>query len=268
MRTGQSSKKSWQSMAFIFAALVVAGLATVYSTGAHGSLGWGIKHPPAAQMQIVSSGAEDLRLLWQWTDGELQGGASAAAWNLRWSVKGLQEVQALSLAKALGLQLPAQEEVTPPNKDDKGSQKGILWEAHAGHSANSMDMRVLTTGAQGSDGELEAIIYSRLQRSGLPAVEGVIAAVSSALRTAGYDSTPMLSIKVYGESIRPDSADRIAQLADGELLDQYKEDGTVINTYHSSLLSGLVRIGEEDDPRNPSRRACKYPLIKTAAARS
>ena len=55
-------------------------------------------------------------------------------------------------------------------------------------SANPMDMRVLTTGAQGSDGELEAVIYSRLQQSGLPAVEGVIAAVSSALRTAGYDN--------------------------------------------------------------------------------
>ena len=106
MRTGQSSRKSWQSMAFILAALVVAGLATVYSTGTHGSLGWGIKHPPASQMQIASSGAEDLRLLWQWTDGELQGGASAAVWNLRWSVKGLQESQALSLAKALGLQTP------------------------------------------------------------------------------------------------------------------------------------------------------------------
>ena len=31
------------------------------------------------------------------------------------------------------------------------------------------------------------------------------------------------------------------------MLDQYKEDGTAISTYHSSLLSGLVRIGEEDD---------------------
>ena len=104
----------------------------------------------------------------------------------------------------------------------------------------------LTTGAQGSDGELEAIIYSRLHKEPCQPWKASLRAVASALKQTGYDTPPMLSIKVYGESIRPESADRIAQLADGELLRSVQGGWNAISTYHSSLLFGPVRIGEED----------------------
>ncbi|SDS21945.1 hypothetical protein SAMN05444162_0987 [Paenibacillaceae bacterium GAS479] len=231
-------KRSLQAMGMVAAALLLAALATLYSAGNKGSLGWTLPDRPAVTEQTGTVSVEDLAQLWQWSDGELRGGAANSRWELRWLAKGMTEEQALKLPKQLGFA----DKGVVPEKDESGSDTGILWKAQQQEDSGRLLVTAIRDSGEAVD-QVQVVLLlvpsNPAQHLGLEETDGRI---REAIRAIGATSEPLLSVKLSGQTLHQDSVERLVKAAGALQLDKYEDEATVIRTYSSPKLDASIRL--------------------------
>ncbi|WP_157742036.1 hypothetical protein [Paenibacillus sp. RUD330] len=238
-----SNPRAKQGAGIVLAFLALAVLATIYTAGGKGSIGWSVTAPKKPDVQMSSATGEDMEKLWNWADGELGGGSRAASWHLRWSLDGVTADQAARTAEALGMTADAKD--LAGGKDENKTSGGILWEAARSSAEGTLKLQLLGTDRENREAGGQAVMtYHAPPAAELRAILSEMTEVNAALTATGTDSKPMMSIKLYGHAIRVGAAGRIAQKAGGAVLDEYKDSRTIVRTYSTTALTGAMRLGE------------------------
>ncbi|MGU3473994.1 hypothetical protein ACLBWT_22950 [Paenibacillus sp. D51F] len=238
-----SNMRAKQGAGVMLAFLALAVLATIYTAGGKGSIGWSVTAPKEPDVQMSSATGEDMEKLWNWADAELGGGSRAASWHLRWSVEGMTADQAAKTAEALGMTADVKD--FAGGKDENKTSGGILWEAARSSADGTLKLQLLGTDPENRGAARPAVMtYHAPPAAELQAILNEMIEVNAALTATGTGSEPMMSIKLYGRAIRIGAAGRIAQKAAGVALDEYKDSRTIVRTYSSTALAGAMRLGE------------------------
>jgi hypothetical protein len=165
---------------------------------------------------------KDVTTMWGWTESAYEGGASAAAWSVRWDGS-LTKEEADALVARLGLR--------PKNaaEAERQLERGrlLLWRNKETAPDEPSDCIILFTGTAGQ---------SREQL--LRLIGSVEAAISQA---SGAEWKPSFSL--FGRAASPDAAAAVAKTAGVRLRERYEDDGTRSETFYTSELRSVVLSG-------------------------
>lgn len=257
---GVKRKRPLQAIGIVAAGLLLAVLATLYSAGASGSLGWSLPDRPVEAEQVRSASAQDIGRLWHWSDGELQGGAANGSWELKWIVKGLTESDAGGLAERLGI-LQAD---LKPAENESGGHSGILWQAEHEMAGGKMIAAAVKVNGDAADQVLTILRFypaGHVQRSLL---ESMDVKIRELVRDTGTAAEPLLSLRLSGQKLRADSVQRIEQAAGASSLDEYRDEAVRIRTYASNGVDASIRLDRGDRESEASLQIAER-LPQTAA---
>ncbi len=206
-------------------------------------------HASAADQSL----RHDLPLLWEWSQGQLEGGAAAGSWSIRWDAAG-----DLGLADRLAELFFTDEEGRQLDKlvQNEGrtvsgysaAYGGEVWVSLTEADEQSEKTLILLTpgksgavsGRQAGDSGQEpnqTAGQSKLEKADLLRA---VAAVSAALSREKAEFTA--SMKVQGEAAFSDPVKELIKQASAKRIDAYEDAGTVSATLHSARLAASVRM--------------------------
>lgn len=216
----QTSKSAIKGMFVAALLLVASALMLIYQ--AHHD---GRKIHAAASSQPVnraSATVEDLKQLWEWTDGELQGGAASGSWHIRLDAEGLTEEQLNYIAQHFGIEWT-----------------GISRQGQKEYCGGTLS--IWTASSEDSRDQITMVFRYEVQQD---VREKVLLAAASELTHILDDQGVQggLSFNVHGYSLRDDSGDRLAAAAGAQKKDSYKDRNTRSATWFSPAIEGFVEL--------------------------
>ncbi|AJY73813.1 YwmB family TATA-box binding protein [Paenibacillus beijingensis] len=226
---GNSRRSALRGMALVMLLLAAAALVMIYQ--ANQSKGTNVT---AAGSEGATTG--DVKRLWEWTDGELQGGAPGGSWQLRFDADAsVDEVK--RMAELLGIKPLA---VTAGALDETDGLEGNLWQGEVVRGGGALSLWAKRTGSSGRAADL-VIRYELGQKASLDALLAQANAVLSAAAETGLHAK--MNLNVHGYAIRSNSMRRLADIAQADSRDTYKDGATVSATYFTPLLTASVSLG-------------------------
>ncbi|MFX3632299.1 MAG: YwmB family TATA-box binding protein [Candidatus Pristimantibacillus sp.] len=172
----------------------------------------------------------DLDVLWEWNDTVYAGGSSEAEWSLRWDVRG-SGASLEQLSKTLF-------------NDGKDNDMGRI----IANGADQLNKELPQYGGMLSIHRIpssqQSVVMLLFQSRGSTEklkLLALIAMIEDNLK--GGDTSFNGGITVRGYSVYNNAAERVASLADAQIVDVYEDDGTISETLNTERLYGAIQAG-------------------------
>ncbi|MBD2847199.1 YwmB family TATA-box binding protein [Paenibacillus sp. IB182496] len=167
----------------------------------------------------------DMDRLWDWAGPQLQGGASAASWSVRWDGE-LTHAQLDALAQQLRMQPPAPGGKTAQALRQDASGTLRMW---------------MTPAAGAADGGWAVLLYEGRAGQPLAVLHQAVDGIETVLKAEELDLRPYVTLR--GEARSAEAAQTVAGKAGGELVESYDDGRTASMTYYSEQLRLRTQSG-------------------------
>lgn len=255
----QLSKPPLKGMMLALVLLIASALVLIYQANHESKRPNAVSSEPVKTDIRASATAEDLRQLWKWTDSELQGGAAAGSWHVRFDVDRITKEQLDSIALQLGVQWTIRQD--QHNSAHQKSEPEI-WEGKMQHSDGVLSLWATSNdevkksnnvaengkdenGKEVSDKEDNTMMLVIRYDADHIIRDAALLAVISELNQIldNIDVESQLSFNVHGYSLRADSGQRLAASADAIKRESYKDRSTRSTTWYTPDIHGFVEVG-------------------------
>ncbi|MBD2867847.1 YwmB family TATA-box binding protein [Paenibacillus arenilitoris] len=175
----------------------------------------------------------DLQTLWEWGDGQFEGGSKAADWTIRWDVSGRSGTMA-----ALAPKLFTDEKGESLDKlvQNEGKTVSGVVPAYGGRLSLSL--------VQEDEAGERLMLLLQTERTLLRDRSMLLesaASLSEELARGGGDFAS--SLKAQGKAESEDPVRQMMKLANAESVDRYEDGGTVSETFYTGKLRSGIEAG-------------------------
>ncbi|MFC4776083.1 YwmB family TATA-box binding protein [Paenibacillus sp. GCM10023252] len=241
----QAKRNQRRSMLLAVIVLIVAGSISVWTSNKRQD------HEAAS-----SPATQDLTALWVWGGEQLEGGSEAGEWSIRMDAEHVGSGGGANLEK-LALRLLDEKSTEAGNLQDKAS---LVRSGHPRGYEGTLAIRAIP----GEKGQSWLLLYTADLN---PSKDDLVAVCRFIERTLASEGLAYkISTRVRGQTSREDAAKRVAKLAQAELVEQYKDNGTISQTYYTDQLLQEVELREGvkanlQIARFPGRSPRAYTLV-------
>lgn len=193
-----------------------------------------------SEQDVVRSTQEklsyDLAKLWSWSDATVAGGAKAADWHLRWDVNSDDQDAFNNIIELLFRDAKGQ----PISKTATKNGNSVQGDSPI-YGGGLLSVHV----AERTEEDVSLIVLLDLRSNSGLSLEELLASaedISHHLSTVSPSYTA--SMKTHGFTDRSDAATEIERLAQGKVLEQYKEDGTRSVTLSSRSILSVKQLDQ------------------------